>query len=229
MLFVLHFFKLYYHSVSGLAGVCRQVFHANYRWLLQAAGDQNNHQQVFAATASPTLSNQLGNAHFPLKTGGSHGGSGSVNRSVWLKPYKFSVIIFGSTLTNSSLFTHKRLLKKISPELLVSYIWQPKYPPCIHPLMLVLIRISLVEDKPSSASSAKTYSTLLFDMKHRASNQLACQTDGITASNDSRNCFINGSQHGGNCVQVRLIDEERNPAKEEENKWQVSAMRWKQD
>lgn len=128
-----------------------------------------------------------------------------------------------------SLFTHKRLLKKISPELLVSYIWQPKYPPCIHPLMLVLIRISLVEDKPSSASSAKTYSTLLFDMKHRASNQLACQTDGITASNDSRNCFINGSQHGGNCVQVRLIDEERNPAKEEENKWQVSAMRWKQD
>lgn len=34
---------------------------------------------------------------------------------------------------------------------------------------------------------------------------------------------------GANCVQVRLIDEERNPAKEEENKWQVSAMRWKQD
>lgn len=119
-------------------------------------------------------------------------------------------------------------LKKISPELLVSYIWQPKYPLCIHPLMLVLIRISLVEDKPSSASSAKTYSTLLFDMKHRASNQLASQTDGITASNDSRNCFINGCQHGANCVQVRLTDEERNPAKEE-NKWQVSAMRWKQD
>lgn len=113
ILFELHFFKLYYHSASGLASVCRQVFHANYRWLLQAAGDQNNHQQVFAATANskPPANTQqpVEECTFFPRHWRFPWGSGSVNSSVWPKPYKFSVIIFGCTLTNSSLFTHKRL------------------------------------------------------------------------------------------------------------------------